>query len=58
KQALADLVERVSALCDLIPEIRELNLEPILASASGAAVLSGQVRIGSAPRRSTPRRIG
>lgn len=56
--ALADLVERVSALCDLIPEIRELRLEPILASAAGAAVLSGQVRIGSAPRRTAPRRIG
>lgn len=58
--ALADLVERVSALCEGIPEIRELRLEPILASSDGAAVLAGHVRIGTAPPRRgiDPRRIG
>ncbi|GAC57785.1 putative acetate--CoA ligase [Gordonia hirsuta DSM 44140 = NBRC 16056] len=58
-EALADLVERVSALCEGIPEIRELRLEPILASSAGAAVLTGHVRIGSESSRRglVPRRI-
>lgn len=58
-EALADIAERVSALCERIPEIRELRLEPILASAGGAAVLAGHVRIDTAPRRRgiDPRRI-
>lgn len=57
--ALVELVVRVSALCDDIPEIRELSLEPILASGDGAAVLDAHVRIGSEPTRRgiDPRRI-
>ncbi len=58
--ALVDLVVRVSALCDDVPEIRELSLEPILASGGGAAVLDARVRIGTEPMRRgiDPRRIG
>lgn len=57
--ALADIVVRLSALCDDIPEIRALSLEPILASGDAASVLAAHVRIGSEPtrRRIDPRRI-
>ncbi|WP_182357350.1 bifunctional acetate--CoA ligase family protein/GNAT family N-acetyltransferase [Tomitella gaofuii] len=50
KGALVDMVHRVSALIDDIPEVRELVCEPILASAEGVAVLETQVRIGHEPR--------
>ncbi|NMO02437.1 GNAT family N-acetyltransferase [Gordonia sp. TBRC 11910] len=57
--SLVDIVVRISALCDDIPEIRELSLEPILASGDGAAVLDARVRIGPEPVRRGlgPRRI-
>lgn len=50
KNALVDMVHRVSALIDDIPEVRELVCEPILASGDGVAVLEAQVRIGPEPR--------
>lgn len=50
KAALVDMVHRVSALIDDIPEVRELVCEPILASSEGVAVLEATVRIGPEPR--------
>src|SRR5699024_6834501 len=50
KDALVDMVHRVSALIDDIPEVRELVCEPILSSSEGVAVLEAQVRIGPEPR--------
>lgn len=60
KDALAELAQRISALCDDLPEVRELQCEPIMASPEGAAVLYGRVRIGPEPNRfeSGPRRMG
>ena len=57
--ALADLLLRISALCDDVPEIRELSLEPILASAERADVLYARVRIGPEPTQFDlgPRRL-
>ncbi|MFI1916869.1 GNAT family N-acetyltransferase [Nocardia sp. NPDC020380] len=60
KPALAELAQRISALCDDLPEVRELLCEPVLASPEGAAVLYGRVRIGPEPSRFDigPRRMG
>ncbi|WP_425326090.1 GNAT family N-acetyltransferase [Nocardia otitidiscaviarum] len=57
--ALAEIAQRISALCDDLPEVRELLCEPILASPEGAAVLYGRVRIGPEPSRFDigPRRL-
>ncbi|WP_305094810.1 bifunctional GNAT family N-acetyltransferase/acetate--CoA ligase family protein [Prescottella sp. R16] len=49
KKALVDLVQRVSALADDIPEVRSLACEPVLASAEGAQVTDARVRIGPEP---------
>ncbi|WP_319944439.1 bifunctional acetate--CoA ligase family protein/GNAT family N-acetyltransferase [Nocardia macrotermitis] len=60
KSALSELAQRISALCDDLPEVRELAIEPILASPEGAAVLYGRVRIGPEPNHFDlgPRRLG
>ncbi|SDC97074.1 bifunctional acetate--CoA ligase family protein/GNAT family N-acetyltransferase [Rhodococcus tukisamuensis] len=49
KAALVELVQRISALGDDLPEVRELVCEPVLASASGAVVTDARVRIGPEP---------
>ncbi|MFI6866779.1 GNAT family N-acetyltransferase [Nocardia sp. NPDC050406] len=59
RAALAEIAQRISALCDDLPEVRELQCEPILVSPDGAAVLYGRVRIGPEPSRFDigPRRL-
>ncbi len=59
KRALAELAQRVSALCDDLPEVRELAIEPVLAAPQGAAILYARVRIGPEPSRFDvgPRRL-
>ncbi|MBD0323340.1 MAG: GNAT family N-acetyltransferase, partial [Aldersonia sp.] len=59
KQSLITLVQRISAMCDDLPEIRELLLEPVLVSPTGAEILYGRVRIGPEPSNfdAGPRRI-
>lgn len=49
KGALIDLVQRISALADDLPEVRELACEPVLASAEGVYITDSQVRIGPEP---------
>lgn len=49
RAALVDLLQRISALGDDLPEVRELVCEPILASASGADITDSRVRIGPEP---------
>ena len=57
--ALADLVERVAALAEHIPEIRELSCGPILASPDGVVVTAARVRLGPESSREDqgPRRL-
>ncbi|MFT3662615.1 MAG: GNAT family N-acetyltransferase [Gordonia sp. (in: high G+C Gram-positive bacteria)] len=57
--SLIDLLMRVSALVDEIPEIRGVNLDPILSSAEGTAVLAAQISIGPVPALADtgPRRL-
>ncbi|WP_327100160.1 GNAT family N-acetyltransferase [Nocardia vinacea] len=60
KPALVELVQRVSALFDDLPEIRELSFDPVLASANAAAILYARARFGPQPSRfdTGPRRLG
>jgi acetate---CoA ligase (ADP-forming) len=48
RQSLVALIERVSALVDAIPEIRELDLNPIkvLEPGKGAIVVDARIRVG------------
>jgi acyl-CoA synthetase (NDP forming)/RimJ/RimL family protein N-acetyltransferase len=57
--ALADLVLRVAALAEDVPQVRWLALEPILAARSGAAVVGARVRVGTRADRQDdgPRRL-
>lgn len=57
---LVDLLLRVSALIDDVPEIRELRLDPILTSPEGIAVLGSQIEVGPVPTLADtgPRRLG
>ncbi len=59
KRALSELAQRISALCDDLPEVRELSVEPVLAAPEGAAILYARVRIGPEPSRFDvgPRRL-
>ncbi|WP_367130781.1 GNAT family N-acetyltransferase [Saccharothrix sp. HUAS TT1] len=57
--ALQELVLRLAALAEDLPEVRELSLEPVLASAAGAYVSSARVVLGPPPSKpdSGPRRM-
>jgi acyl-CoA synthetase (NDP forming)/RimJ/RimL family protein N-acetyltransferase len=57
--ALTDLVLRVNALAEDLPEIRWLSLEPILASPHGAHVTGARITVGPPPTRpdTGPRRL-
>jgi acetyl coenzyme A synthetase (ADP forming)-like protein len=48
RTALADVIRRVSALVELVPELRELDLNPVkvLAPGRGAVVVDARIRIG------------
>jgi acyl-CoA synthetase (NDP forming) len=43
--ALEDVLARVSVLADDLPEVAELELNPVVVSARGAAVLSSRIRL-------------
>jgi acyl-CoA synthetase (NDP forming)/RimJ/RimL family protein N-acetyltransferase len=49
--ALEDVVARVSVLADDLPEVADLELNPVLAAASGASVLAAAVRLAPPPGR-------
>jgi acyl-CoA synthetase (NDP forming)/GNAT superfamily N-acetyltransferase len=57
--ALSDLVLRVNALAEDVPEVRWMSLEPILASAGGARVTGARITVGPPPSREDggPRRL-
>jgi hypothetical protein len=48
-EALEDLVQRVGRLAGVVPEIVELELDPVIASADGAGVAGARVRVHPAP---------
>jgi acyl-CoA synthetase (NDP forming) len=62
RQALLAAILRISALVDLVPELRELDLNPVkvLPPGQGVVAVDGRIRIGparaeSAVRESAPR---
>ena len=57
--ALADLVLRVAALAEDVPQVRWLALEPILTAPAGAQAVGARVKVGPPPSRhdSGPRRL-
>ncbi|MEU4802428.1 GNAT family N-acetyltransferase [Actinosynnema sp. NPDC023587] len=57
--ALENLVLRLAALAEDLPEVRDLALEPVLASAAGAYVSNARVTLGPPPSKhdSGPRRL-
>ncbi|MBF6212725.1 GNAT family N-acetyltransferase [Nocardia puris] len=59
KAALAELAQRISALFDDLPEMRELSCDPVLASPTSAAILHARGRVGPEPSRfdTGPRRL-
>ena len=50
RDALVDVILRVSALVEIVPELRELDLNPVkvLAPGQGAIVVDGRMRVGAA----------
>jgi NAD(P)-dependent dehydrogenase (short-subunit alcohol dehydrogenase family) len=48
RAALIDVILRISALVEVVPELRELDLNPVkvLAPGAGAVVVDGRMRIG------------
>ena len=59
REALVDLLIRISTMADDIPEIREIVVDPVLCSPEGAAVLNARIRIGPVPTMADtgPRRL-
>ncbi|HEX4222486.1 MAG TPA: acetate--CoA ligase family protein, partial [Pseudonocardiaceae bacterium] len=57
--ALAELVLRVNALAEDLPEVRTLVLDPVLAAPSGASVSSAAIVLGAPPSHADagPRRL-
>ncbi|MPY78827.1 MAG: GNAT family N-acetyltransferase [Actinophytocola sp.] len=57
--ALSDLVLRVAALAEDIPEVRALDLDPVIATPDGATVIGARIAVGEPPSRpdSGPRRL-
>ena len=51
--ALVDLVHRLAALADDLPEVAELDLNPVLARPDGCVAVDARIRIEpTSPRRS------
>ncbi|MQA62880.1 MAG: GNAT family N-acetyltransferase [Actinophytocola sp.] len=57
--AVSDLVLRVAALAEDVPEIRSLELDPVIATPDGATVIGARIRLGEPPARpdTGPRRL-
>jgi acyl-CoA synthetase (NDP forming)/RimJ/RimL family protein N-acetyltransferase len=55
--ALEDLVGRVAVLADDLPELRSLELNPVVVSEHGAVVLGARVAVSRADRADATRRL-
>lgn len=54
QEALADVLVRVSQLISDVPEIREIDLNPVLASAAGVCAVDARIALGDPPAPRTP----
>jgi acyl-CoA synthetase (NDP forming) len=50
RQALVSVIERVSALVEVVPEIRELDLNPVKVLEPGKGAIAVDARIRVAPQ--------
>ncbi|MFC3962080.1 bifunctional acetate--CoA ligase family protein/GNAT family N-acetyltransferase [Nocardia jiangsuensis] len=59
KAALIELAQRISALFDDLPELREISFDPVLAAPQAASILYARARFGPEPSRFDigPRRL-
>ncbi|APE35936.1 GNAT family N-acetyltransferase [Nocardia mangyaensis] len=59
KAALVELAQRISALFDDLPQLRELSCDPVLAAPASAEIIYARARIGPEPSRfdTGPRRL-
>ena len=48
--ALLDLLQRVSALTEVLPELQEMDLNPVRVSGAGAVALDGRLRLAPGSR--------
>lgn len=55
--ALEDLIARVSVLADDLPELRSLELNPVVVSERGASVLGARAAVAHADRADATRRL-
>ena len=55
--ALKDVLLRVSALVEACPQIREMDLNPVLVLSRGAVAVDARVRVGARPSPPPSRRI-
>ncbi|ROS30876.1 GNAT family N-acetyltransferase [Cellulomonas sp. PhB150] len=55
--ALEDVVARVAVLCDDLPELRSLELNPVVVAESGVVVLGARASIAPADRADGTRRL-
>ena len=56
--ALRDALCRLSALIDLAPEIRELDINPLAVLPAGVRALDARIKVEPPPARPASRRIG
>ena len=54
RAAVRDLLMRVATLADDIPEIAELDLNPVIARANGLHVVDARIRVAEAPHHPDP----
>jgi acetyl coenzyme A synthetase (ADP forming)-like protein len=54
-EALVDLVHRLSQLAEDLPEIAELDLNPVIALPDRCVAVDARVRVASAERKSSPK---
>jgi acyl-CoA synthetase (NDP forming)/RimJ/RimL family protein N-acetyltransferase len=55
--ALEDVIARVAVLCDDLPELRSLELNPVVVAEQGAVVLGARATVAPADRADTTRRL-
>ncbi|MEN0129773.1 MAG: GNAT family N-acetyltransferase [Brevundimonas sp.] len=55
--ALEDVIARVAVLCDDLPELRSLELNPVVVAESGAVVLGARASVAPGDRADGPRRL-
>jgi len=54
RAALADLAVRVGALADDLPEVAELDLNPVICRGEALTVVDARIRVAVAPARPDP----